>query len=71
MKLLDENTGEILQDKDVLTPSAHVTEAEKEKLKTKKKKKKKACGVQQRKEMEENLCEDGLVSKVKGTQATQ
>lgn len=65
MKLLEENTGEILQDKDVLAPSAHVTEAEKEKLKTKKKKK--ACGVQQRKQMEENLCEDGLVSKVKGT----
>lgn len=34
MKLLEENTGEILQDKDVLVPSAHVTEAEKEKLKT-------------------------------------
>lgn len=32
---------------------------------------KKACGVQQRKQMEENLCEDGLISKVKGTQATQ
>lgn len=73
MKLLEENTWEILQDKDVLAPSAHVTEAEKEKLKTKLKKKK--LFVQQRKQMRENflplLCEDGLVSKVKGTQATQ
>lgn len=43
MKLLEENTWEILQDKDVLAPSAHVTEAEKEKLKTKLKKKKAFC----------------------------
>lgn len=43
MKLLEENTGEILQDKDVLAPSAHVTEAEKEKLKTKQKKKSLWC----------------------------
>lgn len=68
MKLLEENTGEILQDKDVLAPSAHVTEQKKKNLRPNKKK---ACGVQQRNQMGENLCEDGLVSKVKGTQATQ
>lgn len=51
-------------------PPVHMSQKQKKKN-LRPNKKKKACGVQQRKQMGENLCEDRLVSKIKGTQATQ